>query len=73
MPKKTSPAMKMNQKSMHMIRYVRMNAFCSICMCQKEWKGGEQKMRKYEMKHKVTEKSGTSGRKKQAGKRLSCR
>lgn len=42
-------------------------------MCQREWKGGERKMRKCEMRHNVTEKSTSSGRKKQAGKRLSYR
>lgn len=32
-----------------------MNVFWSICMCQKEWKGGEEMMRKQEIKHKMTE------------------
>lgn len=36
-------------------------------MCQREGKGGEQMMRKQEMKHKVTEKSAHSG-KKEAGR-----
>lgn len=32
-------------------------------MCQREWKGGEQMMRKQEMKHKVTEKKHWFGKK----------
>lgn len=56
-----------------------MNVFWSICMCQREQKGGEQTMRKQEMKHKVTErkhqfrkKSSTEGKDCLADRQTLC-
>lgn len=45
-----------------------MNIFWSICMHQREWKGGEWKMRKYEMRHKVTEKAPVREERSRQGK-----
>lgn len=54
---KTSPAKIKTRKVCireRLIKYECTNVLQTICMRQREWKGGEQMMRKQEMKHKVT-------------------